>query len=605
MYGVLSLMRRLTRTSWLFFEWIAYGAMAAASVALTGCETAPEIPAEYVWPINDHAYASAAVATAHPLASQAGLEMLQQGGNAVDAAVAASFCLSVVRPYSCGIGGGGFMVIYEPSTHERDATCVAINYRETAPTSVGQDHYVKLERGASKYGPHASGIPGTVAGLLHALDQYGMLHRAAVLSPAIRAAENGFPADRDFIAALENLRDERAKYPAFAQYFDEVLEFYNPNDSLREGDVIRNPDQAQALRLIAEQGTSAFYTGPIADAIASIMQAHNGAIARDDLIDYQFDVVEPLRGRFRDMEILTMPPPSSGGVALLQMFGMIERRFEELRMQPVNSAAYVHFFGEMLKHAFADRAEWLADPQFVDVPVEILLDDEYLDRRAWSISRTWTMQPEYYGTRRPSDDANDSPMPDDGGTSHISIIDQNGMAVACTETINLSFGSCVLVPGYGFTLNNQMDDFTTIPGAPNEFNLVQSDRNAPQPGKRPLSSMSPTIVRRGDRVIAVVGASGGPRIISSTMQCLVNVLLYEMTAGEALARPRFHHQWMPHVLRVEDDWTDDPALDALRGFGHIVEFTRDDVGNVQLITIEGGVIHAGSDPRSIGVPAGW
>jgi gamma-glutamyltranspeptidase/glutathione hydrolase len=574
-----------------------------AAALVTGCTNAPGIPAEYAWPVNDHAFASEAVATAHPLASRAGLEMLERGGNAVDAAVAASFCLSVVRPYSCGIGGGGFMVIYDPAREDSPARAVAFNYRETAPASVIPDQFVGLPETASRFGAHAAGVPGTVAGLLNALDDFGTLDRAIVLAPAIRAADEGFPADPDFLAALSEVRTQRRRFPQLAAVFDQVLDLYDPGDSLRNGDLIRNQDQARALRLIAEQGAAAFYNGSIAEAIQSIVHAQDGLISIDDLRAYEVNVTEPLRGRFRDMEILAMPPPSSGGVAMLQIFGMLERRLDEIRMQPVNSGAYVHMLAEMMKHAFADRAEWLADPRFAEVPVERLLSDDYLDRRAWSISRTWTAQPQNYGTRR-DNSAGDRPVEEDGGTSHISVLDSRGMAVACTETINLAFGSCVVVPGFGFTLNNEMDDFTTTPGAPNEFGLVQSERNAPQAGKRPLSSMSPTIVLQGDRVVAVTGASGGPRIISSTLQALINSLLYGMTAGESLARARFHHQWMPHVLLVEDEWQDETALDGLRAFGHAVDLRRESIGNVQLILLREGIIHAASDPRSVGVPAG-
>jgi len=575
------------------------------TVLLSACTGHESVPAEYSWPVTEYVFAQEAVAAAHPLASQAGLQVLEQGGNAVDAAVATSFCLSVVRPYSCGIGGGGFMLIYEPASGDRPPRSIALNYRETAPASVSRDHYQNLPRGSSQFGWHASGIPGTVAGLLYALEEYGTLDRAAVLAPAILAAETGFPADCDILSAIGEIRNQREKHPQFAPFFDEVLAVYDPAGTLQEGDLIRNPQQALALRLIAEQGAAAFYEGPIADAIASSMEAGGGTITRDDLRRFRIDVVEPLHGRFRDMDILAMPPPSSGGLAMLQVFGMLERRLDEVRMLPVNSAAYVHMIAEMMKHAFADRAQWLADPRFVDVPVERLLSDDYLDRRAWSISRTWTSQPQGYGTRQPP--ANNSRRawpPDDHGTSHFSVIDRNGMAVACTETINLEFGSCVIVPGFGFTLNNEMDDFTTASGQPNEFGLIQSDRNAPEPGKRPLSSMSPTIVLEGGRAIAVAGASGGPRIISATLQSLVDVLLYDMTAGEALARPRFHHQWMPHVLVVEDEWPDASALQALRSFGHVIEFRQDSIGNVQVIVVRSDAVHAASDPRSIGRPAG-
>jgi len=567
----------------------AMGALSAGA----GCAGSRE-PMTYAWPVEEHVFEHAAVAADHPVASQAGLEMLKKGGNAVDAAVATSFCLSVVRPYSCGLGRGGFMVIHDPGTDD----AVVINYRETAPAAVGPRHYVKLDDPlASRYGHHAAGVPGTVAGLLYALEHYGTLDRRAVLAPAIRAAEDGVPADANYVAACKDVAKKLDEHPRLRSLAETVWRDRCREGSLKVGDIVRNPDQARALRLIARHGADAFYRGEIADAIVRTMREHGGTIARDDLAGYEVDVITPLRRRFRDYEILAMPPPSSGGIAILQMFGMVEFRYDQIRQLPVNSPAYVHFIAETMKHAFADRAEWLADPAFVDVPVSRLLDEDYLERLAWSISRTWTMKPQNYGSRRPP--------PDDAGTSHLSVVDENGMAVACTETINLGYGSLVTVPGFGFCLNNEMDDFTTVPGEPNAFGLTQSERNAPEPGKRPLSSMSPTIVVQGGRAVLVGGASGGPRIITGTFQCLVDCMLYGETAAQAVARPRFHHQWLPDALRIEVEWIDQHGLaPTLQAMGHEVEVI-DAVGNVQLIQVRDGLIRAASDPRKGGRPAGY
>lgn len=565
------------------------------ALAVAGCH-APVASGPGGISTENHIFGRFAVAADHPVASQAGVEILRQGGNAVDAAVATSFCLSVVRPYSCGIGGGGFMVIHRPGGDGRPTLSTAINYRETCPAGIGPTFYVtRDDPTASRYGGAASGVPGTVAGLLYALEKYGRLDRATVLAPAIRAAEEGFIADADHVAAARGLAETMARNPQAARLAQDIWNDLCLAGRVREGDLIRNPAQARALRLIAEHGADAFYRGEIAEAIVQVSRQTGGVLTSDDLAGYRVREVEPLRGRFHDMDILVMPPPSSGGVAILQMFAMLEARWSDVRLLPPISAGWIHVLAEMMKHAFADRARYLADPAFVPVPVEQLLDRRSMDRLAWGISRTWTMQPAAYGTTLPP--------PDDSGTSHLSVLDADGMAVACTETINLSFGSLVMVPGFGFALNNEMDDFTTISGEPNAFGLRQSDANRPVPGKRPLSSMSPTIVLQGGRPVAVAGASGGPRIITSTFQCLVHALIHERNAGEAVGHPRFHHQWLPDRLLLEDRWTDRRLATSLERFGHVVGVTGD-IGVVQMIVVRGGVIHAASDPRKGGKPDG-
>ena len=543
------------------------------------------------------AYQHAAVAADHVVASEAGVEMLKLGGNAVDAAVATSFCLSVVRPYSCGIGGGGFMLIYIPGDGDNQPRAVAINYRETAPAAVGPDYYVKLDdKSASRDGHHAAGVPGTVAGLLWALEHYGTLDRKTVLAPAIRAAQLGFVADADHVGLLDSLQRRFEADPKLAVSGAYIRRQLYRDGEVEVGDTISNPAQARALRLIAQHGADAFYRGEIADAIAQTMQANGGPITKQDLASYTVRVAEPLRGTFQGLDVLSMPPPSSGGVAMQQIFGLLERHFKQIGASPHNSPAYIHLLVEAMKHAFADRAEWLADADFVDVPIESLLSAAYLNQRADSISMQRTNESQFYGSRTAG--------VEDGGTSHLSVIDANGMAVACTETINLSYGSLVVVPGFGFALNNEMDDFTTIPGEANAFGLQQSDRNLPEPGKRPLSSMSPTILLDDGRVVLVAGASGGPRIITATTQCILNCLLFDMTPRQAVAALRFHHQWMPNVLQFESAWPDPAVPSALQQLGHETGTTRS-VGVVQLIRVTPDGIRAASDPRKGGAPAGY
>ncbi len=497
-------------------------------------------------------YSGGLVVADHPVAAQAGLEVLEQGGNAVDAAVATSFCLSVVRPYSCGIGGGGFMIVNLPAHNGAPKVTTALNYRETAPRSVQPDHFEKLgDSLASRFTGHAVAIPGTVAGLLSVLDQFGSLDRAAVLAPAIRAAEQGFAADAHYVETAHELVEWLEESPGRTTTHPFLWKRMLREGRVTEGDTIKLPEQARALRLIAEQGADAFYKGEIADAIIKTVQEYGGVMTPADLTSYKPSQVKPLRGDFRGLTILTMPPPSSGGIAILQMAGLLERveQRENTTLGKLrhNSGKYVHLVAEAMKHAFADRAEWLGDAAFVSVPVDHLLSDAYLDSLAKTISLDQTKPPEAYGTSLAA--------VDDSGTSHFCVVDQWGGAVSCTETINLEFGSRLAVEEFGFFLNNEMDDFTTISGVANAFGLKQSDLNLPAPGKRPLSSMTPILaINDAGEAQLLVGASGGPRIITSTFQTLLNAIVFKMNAQDAVAAPRFHHQWRPNVLSLEEQW---------------------------------------------------
>lgn len=576
------------------------GACAASS------STSPDAP------IASDAFAAsfptACVAADHSIASLAGAEILAKGGNAVDAAVATSFTLSVVRPYSCGIGGGGFMVIYLAS----DAVPreIAINYRETTPFEVDPLFYERhADPDASTRGGAAAGIPGTVAGLLYALEHYGTLDRAAVLAPAIRAGRDGFRADADFVSVARDLAAKFEKNPRWKSRFAFVWTRYLKEGKVKLGDLITNPEQAAALELIAASGRDAFYRGPIARAIVATADADGGVISANDLAGYTPVEVEPLKFNALGFTFLAMPPPSSGGVAMAETLGILART----PFSPRTGEAREHFLVESFKHAFADRAEWLADPAFEPIPVERLLSPDYLSRCAASIQPNAVLDPARYGSRRSN---SPSPAVDDHGTSHLSVVDRHGNAVACTETINLEFGSLLAVPQYGFCLNNEMDDFLTRRGEPNAFGLTQSDRNLPAPGKRPLSSMSPTIVLSGSpsppagAVVAVAGASGGPRIITATTQVLLNTLVDQMDAGDAVAAPRVHHQWMPATLLMErgfiEQYAGNTLIDALAARGHTIDYTSA-VACVQLIrrSPDGKTWQAASDPRKGGRPAGF
>jgi gamma-glutamyltranspeptidase/glutathione hydrolase len=485
-------------------------------------------------PAQTHIFQREAVAAAHPLASEAGAEILASGGNAVDAAVATSFALAVVRPQSCGIGGGGFMVIHLPPDQareggERGAVQVALDYREAAPAAIEPHFFAELPDDASTRGATAAGVPGTVAGLLHALEHYGTMDRAQVMAPAIRLAHDGFEADEHYIRAARGLTPQFEGSALWQERFTFVWTFHLRGGEIQQGDLITNPALARCLELIARQGAAAFYEGEIAGAVIRAVERDGGPMTRDDLAAYRPRQLEPLRCAFAGHHFLAMPPPSSGGVAMAQALGILERAGYLELPDPPHSARRAHLLAEALKHAFADRAEWLGGD---DPPIDRLLSDAYLDQLAARIDLRATGAPESYGSRDP---AAPGPFPEDGGTSHLSVVDRWGGAVACTETVNLTFGSLLAVPEFGFILNNEMDDFTTRPGEANAFGLRQSDRNLPAPGKRPLSSMSPTIALKDGEVVAVAGAAGGPRIITATLQALLNSLVFGMDAGKALA----------------------------------------------------------------------
>ncbi|MFK7959058.1 MAG: gamma-glutamyltransferase [Phycisphaerales bacterium] len=550
-----------------------------------------------------------AVAADHPLASAAGADMLRAGGNAVDAAVAASFVLSVVRPYSCGIGGGGFMIVHRPANGDEPAMTAALDYRETAPAAVGETYYRDMRDAGipgnpSRNGATAVGVPGTVSGLLLALDRWGTLPRADVLAPAIAIARDGWLADASHVSAARGLESRLAAAP---QHLDDAAWIRGQLTGLGEiqvGAPLTNAPQARVLERIAAEGASGFYAGPVAAAIVAAIAPRGGALTAEDLAAYQPRDLEPVRGTYRGRTVLAMPPPSSGGVAMIQTLGLLERVARRDAVDVAGGAwgspPRLHVLTESLKHAFADRAEWLADPDFVDVPVDALLGPEYLDLLARRIDPERTQPTSAYGSA--------APPPMDSGTSHLSVVDASGMAVACTETINMEYGSMLAVAGYGFVLNNEMDDFTAVAGEVNAYGLRQSERNLPRPGQRPLSSMSPTIVLDADGAVELVaGASGGPRIITGTLQVMLNVLDHGFEPADAVERPRMHHQWLPDTLQFERRWDaggEGSIPEAeLAALGHTVGL-RGDVGVVQLIVVQDGTRRAVSDPRKGGRPAG-
>lgn len=484
------------------------------------------------------------------------------------------------------------MVGYQPAG-AGDAEAWALNYRETCPAGIDPLYYERhADSHASTRGATASGVPGTVAGLLTAHGRYGRLSREVVMAPAIRLAREGFAADKHYAdAAAATIKKIKAT-PGATTRFTNLWRESLHEGRVRAGDRVRFPAQARALELVARDGMEAFYRGAIAEEIVRTSQADGGVLTLGDLRNYTPAWIAPIRVAALSKQFLVMPPPSSGGVALAQIVGVLDRRGGERLIDHADEATYTHNLVEAMKFAFADRAGRLYD----GADIGPLLDANMLERRARSIDADRTHPPAFYA---PLIDG-----PRDAGTSHLCVIDAQGMAVACTETVNLSFGSWLMTEQYGVLLNNQMDDFTTKRGEKNAFGLSQSDRNLPSPGKRPLSSMSPTIVIGPDgQVEAVAGGSGGPRIISATVQVLLNVLMRGDDAPTAVSRARVHHQWLPDRLEIER--SDEPQratlMRSLIGIGHAAVAAPGDEAAVQLaVRGSDGTTIGAADPRKGG-----
>lgn len=547
---------------------------------------------------EDPIFRDGVVAADHPAASAAGASILRQGGNVVDAAVATSFALSVVRPASCGVGGGGFMVIW----NSENQSATALDYRERAPAAATPNMYLSTGSGeftesGSVRGASAAGIPGTVAGLCYAAEKYGSLPLATLLQPAIQLCRDGVPVDQHDLDVQASALQKIKSHPGYESRFALLLRLYlNNGKPWKKGDRFFSPQRA-ILEMIAEQGAAAFYRGRFAEALVTAVAADGGIISLADLESRVAVERQVLRGTFHGHQIVTMPPPSSGGIALLQSLQSLEaweqRSGKSLADLKHNSADYVHVVSEALKHAFADRAEFLGDTDFVQVPVERLLSPEYASQIAARIDVQKTLPPQAYGRFFAAADA---------GTSHFSVMDSHGNAVACTETINLTWGSYTVVPEFGVLLNNEMDDFSARPGEPNAFGLIQSAANAVEPGKKPLSSMTPTIIVRDGKAVFACGASGGPRIITATLQSLLNGLLFDMSPQQAVSAPRFHHQWSPNELLLERTLASELSA-PLTQRGHQI-VTSSSLAASQSAGRSPSGLQGGSDPRKHGTPAG-
>lgn len=550
----------------------------------------PQVPAATAAPALEAEGRQGVVAADHVLASQIGVDVLKAGGDAVDAAVATALALGVVNPQSSGIGGGGFAVVWRA----KERRAYALDFREVAPAAATPDTFTRkgLAPDASRFGGLAVAVPGEVAGLAELHRRWGTRKWAEVIAPAADLAERGFPCGEE----LSSVFDRMGSTLATAMHLDALLR--REDGTLpRVGETVLLPRLARTLRAIEQGGPRAFYEGPIAEALVKAVRAAGGRLSADDLKAYKPKARKPLRGSFRGRTIYTMPPPSSGGVALLQVLGMLEA-LKDLPREATDGQR-VGLTIEAVKHAFADRAHWLGDPAFTRVPLDDLLDGKALRAKAAALDHLRRLEPAAYGVI--------APPPSDSGTSHLSVIDAAGNAVALTTTINTPFGSLVASGDTGVILNNQMDDFTTRPGQPNSFGLMQSERNAVAPGKRPLSSMTPTIVIEGSRQrpALVLGGSGGPRIITGTLQVLLNVLDHEQSPGPAVAAPRYHHQWLPDEVRIEPGAVAG-GPEALEKVGHKVDVGPLHFGAVQAAALRKGGLRVGaSDPRKHGQAAAY
>ncbi len=527
------------------------------------------------------------VASVHPLATQAGLSALKSGGNAIDAAIAVGLTLGVVDTHNSGIGGGCFMLI-----HLANGKNFCLDGREMAGAAATRDMFVRNGKGdtsLSQVGALASGVPGEVAVFEYAEKNFGKKTLRDALLPAAEIAENGFPIPANYAKLIEAEKARIQKFPATAAL---LLPDGNP---LQTGDILKQPDLAKTYRSLAANGSDWFYRGPFAAAVGDWMAANGGILTSNDFANYHIELREPISTTYRGFEIVSFPPPSSGGVHVLEILNILEH----FDLKNLDDSTRLHVIAEAMKLAFADRAYWLGDPAFVNVP-RGLIAKTYAAGLAQKINLTNTMALPEHGL--PPDWQTDLFKKH---TTHFCTADAAGNWVACTATINTSFGSKVVIPGTGVLMNNQMDDFSIQPGVANHFGLVGADANSVAPGKRPLSSMSPAIVFKNGEPVIALGAAGGPKIISAVLQEIVDMIDLGETPAQAVATPRIHEQWSPDQLYVEKKLPDDLKKN-LAARGHkISELPQQAISQIVARTPDGKSFTGAADPRSNGTAEGW
>jgi gamma-glutamyltranspeptidase/glutathione hydrolase len=521
------------------------------------------------------------VVSQRKVASEVGAKILREGGNAVDAAVATALALAVVLPRAGNLGGGGFMLIYS----EELKKTVAIDYREMAPLRASRDMFLdsngNYDRKKAQFSLLSAGVPGTVAGLHYALKKYGTLSWEVVIDPAITLAEDGFVVPHDLSSVLSNYRNRLTANAATARAY------YKRNKVPYEaGEIIKLPDLAWSLKELKKQGPAAFYKGKIAEKIVAEMERNGGLITSEDLANYKVKERAPVKGTYKGYEIVSMPPSSSGGVHLIQMLNMLEPF--SLKEMGFGSAQSIHLMSEVMKRAYADRSRYLGDTDFVSVPLIGLTNKEYAKALLKEISLTEVTSSE--------DISNGNPLPyESPDTTHFSVMDGKGNVVSNTYTLNFSYGSGIVIPGTGILINNEMDDFSSKKGVPNAYGLVGFEANEIKAQKRPLSSMTPTIVFKNQKPYLVLGSPGGSRIITTVLQVVINVLEHDMNIKQAVISPRIHHQWLPDVLLMEEGFSSD-TIDLLKEKGHTIRPSRT-MGSVQAIISKDNYLYGAADPR--------
>jgi gamma-glutamyltranspeptidase/glutathione hydrolase len=529
----------------------------------------------------------AMVVAQEPLAAEAGVQVLKSGGNAIDAAIAVGFALAVTHPSAGNIGGGGFMLV-----RLADGRTTFIDFRERAPEHASHNMYLDANGKPTRDsidGWRASGVPGTVRGFELAHQKYGKIKWSEIMAPAIALAAKGHVLSYDEAEGMQRARN-LAKYEESARVFQRGGKFYEPGDTFVE------PDLARTLERISQNGAKEFYEGETAKKLAEAEAKNGGLITLADLKNMTAVERKPILGKYRGYDIIAPPPPSSGGVGILQMMAMLEESGYE--KSGAGSAAEIHYVAETMRRYYADRNEYMGDPDFVKNPIAGLLDPAYIAKRRATIEPNRATPSDQVNPGHPKGSESTE-------TTHFNVVDAEGNAVAVTYTLNGGFGSGVTAPGLGFLLNNEMDDFSSKPGEPNMFGLVQGEANSIAPNKRPLSSMTPTMLVKDGKLFMVVGAPGGSRIITGVMQVILNVVDFQMNAQEAIDFPRFHHQWKPDKLELEKGISPD-TVSLLRGMGYdVVQGPNVSVARVEAIVIDKGWLQGGSDGRGDGKAAGY
>ncbi|MAI91590.1 gamma-glutamyltransferase [Ponticaulis sp.] len=586
----------------------------ALSLALVACQSAPSVSAQTVAapatpapvaetpapaqsvPLLDYqsihhpvTARNGMVVSQEELASRVGVQILEQGGNAVDAAVAVGFALAVTLPRAGNVAGGGFMMIYDAETDDY----ISIDYKELAPYAAFRDMYVdengEVDLDAARREYTASGVPGTVAAFEVALENYGTMSFAEVVAPAVELARNGIEVTYDLAQSLEFAEDKLGSNAAArAIFYHEDGSYYQP------GEILVQEDLAWSLEQIGQYGAAAFYEGELAEMIVADQEANGGLITMQDMADYEAELREPLRFDYRGYELVLMPPPSSGGVHIQQMFNVLDEF--DLAEMGHNSAATMHIVVEAMRQAYADRSVHLGDPDFYDIPVEWLTSDEYAEETLAAIPADHA---------RSSADVNPgvAPPPESPDTTHYSVWDSEGNVVSNTYSLNYSYGNGAVAAGTGILMNNGMDDFSAQPGQPNGYGLIGGEYNSIEPHKRSLSSMTPAMILQDGKPYVVTGSPGGSRIITTVMQVLMNVIDFDMNIAEATNAPRFHHQWYPDVVFVEPVGFSADTIRAMEAMGYVFEEAGYTMGSTQSIMRQGDFLYGAADPRRPGAMA--